>query len=230
MLEAVVFDFDGVVVDSEPLHLAAFRVFAERLGLSITQQAYDATYIGFDDRDAFRELLREAGRGVDESQVAAWTAEKADVFDRITRERASAGTLAIPGSVELIRALRHEGIPIAIGSGATRADIALMLGLIGCTDAFPIVVAADDVARSKPDPETYRRACAALGVAPERAVAIEDTPAGLASARAAGMATVAVATSFDAATLQPHADRVFTGPDQLTPELLLTPTPPTPTP
>ena len=195
---AILFDFDGVLVDSEPLHLAAFRVFAGRLGVEISQADYDDVYIGFDDRDAFRELHRVAGVPLDDATLAALIEDKAGVFERVTREAAAAGGLALPGAVALVRAVEAAGLPHAIGSGATRADIELMLDLIGCRDAFDLIVSADDVARSKPDPETYLRCAELLAVTPADCLVIEDTPAGLASARAAGMRTLAVANSLPA--------------------------------
>ena len=209
MADAVLFDFDGVVVDSEPLHLAAFRVFAERLGVTISQAEYDSVYIGFDDRDAFRELYRVAGRALDGETLNGLIEEKAGVFERITRERAAAGALALPGAVDLIDAVVEAGMPRAIGSGATRADIELMLGLIGRRDVFEVIVSADDVAKSKPNPETYVRCCGLLGVEPGRAVVLEDTVAGLQSAAAAGCRTVAVANSLPAAALASHAEVVL---------------------
>ena len=201
-LTALLFDFDGVLVDSEPLHFAAFAEVADDLGVSLTYERYLETYIGFDDREAFETLLAEAGEPAYAARVARLTEEKAPRFARLAAAAAAADRLAFPGSVAFVRGAVAAEIPRAIASGATRADIVLMLGLIGLGDAFEIVVSADDVARSKPDPETFRLAAERIGVPPGACLAIEDTAAGLASATSAGMHTLGVTQSHDAATLR----------------------------
>lgn len=199
---AIVFDFDGVLVDSEPLHFAAFEEVATELGVSLSYERYLKTYIGFDDREAFETLLAEAGQPADAGRVARLTQEKEPRFARLAREAAAADRLAFRGSVAFVRGVLDAGLPTAVASGATRADIDLMLGLIGLGGAFEVIAAADDVARSKPDPETYRLAAARLGVDPALCLAIEDTVAGLTSARGCGMRTLAVTQSHDEATLR----------------------------
>ncbi|MEM6333756.1 MAG: HAD family phosphatase [Planctomycetota bacterium] len=213
MLEAVVFDFDGVIADSEPVHYAAIREVAATVGVAIDPDDYDRVFIGFDDRDAFREVLRRANGGVDEARVAAMCADKAERFDRL----AEAGVAAIDGAIELADALRDANVPIAIGSGATHREIDLMLRGIGAADRFEVIVSADDVTHSKPDPMTYAAAVRRLGEAvgraldPARCVAIEDTAAGVASAKAAGLGCVGVTTTGSAENLA-QADRVVSGP------------------
>ena len=213
---AVVFDFDGVLVDSEPLHYQAFVLIARSLGIDLSFEQYVQTYIGFDDRDAFRVMLEVVGKPRDPAAVGELCARKQPLFDTLAKARAqSPGGLAIPGALALVDRVREAGFRTAIASGATRADIDLLLGLLGAADRFELAVTADDVAKSKPDPQSYANAVAQLGVAPERAVAIEDTAAGLRSARAAGLATVAVCTSHRARELAGLADRVVLGPGDI---------------
>ncbi len=206
MLQAIVFDFDGVLVDSEPLHYQAFVLIARSLGLELTFEQYVQTYIGFDDRDAFRVMLEVTGRDKSDAAVAALCAKKRPAFEALTR---ATGKLALPGSVELLDASRASGLRVAIASGATRADIGLMLGLLDRADAFEVIVTADDVPRSKPDPASYAKAAAALGVEPGTCLAIEDTRAGLKSATAAGLRTLAITTSHAAEELVDDAERVI---------------------
>jgi len=208
MLDAVIFDFDGVIADSEPVHCDAIREVAATVGVTISDDDYQSIYIGFDDRDAFREVLRQAGRAADEAVVAAMCEAKAEAFDRL----AGKGVPAIGGALELARAVKAAGVPMAIGSGATRHEIELMLDGMGAGELFEVMATADDVARSKPDPQTYRLAVERLaehvgrGIEPGRAVAIEDTAAGVASAKAAGLAVVGVTTTGPAAKLaEAHA-------------------------
>jgi beta-phosphoglucomutase len=207
MIEAVIFDFDGVIVDSEPLHHAAFNVVFEQLGLSISYEQYVNEYIGFDDRDAIRYACRVADRPLDDELMQRMIADKARAFEAAVAN----GAKAIPGAVSLIRSAAARW-PIAIASGALRADIDLILPALADDDLaslFGVQVTADDVAHSKPDPTTYLMAAQALGVDPATCVAIEDTPTGLTSAKAAGMRTIAVATSYPVDQLQ--ADKVIEG-------------------
>jgi len=210
MLDAIIFDFDGVIADSEPVHCDAIREVAATVGVTISDDDYQAIYIGFDDRDAFREVLRQAGRAADETKVAEMCEAKAEAFDRL----AGRGVAAIAGALELARAVKAAGVAMAIGSGATRHEIELMLNGMGAGGLFEVMATADDVAKSKPDPQTYRLAVERLAehvdrrLEPGRAVAIEDTAAGVASARAAGLSVVGVTTTGPAAKLA-EADAVW---------------------
>lgn len=209
MLKALVFDFDGVIVDSEPLHYQAFLMVAKGLGVDFDYDHYLQAFIGFDDRDAFRAILAMAGdshaTGSDasEARVADLCRQKQEVFDRL----AGASTVAIPGVLALIDQARSQ-VPIAICSGATRRDIELMLSGLGYRDRFEIIVTADDVAHSKPDPSCYQLAVEKLAARyPDRpltagqCLAIEDTAAGLAAARGAGLMTLGITTTSQAAAL-----------------------------
>ena len=195
MIAAIVFDFDGVIADSEPLHYEAFVAVSRRFGLDFDYETYARRYIGFDDRDAFRAMLDEVGASAnDAASIASLTAQKAAAFEQCVQ----AGIRALPGAIELVHAA-SAAMPVAIASGATRRDIDLILDKLGIADRFELIVSADDVARSKPDPETYRQAVRRLadrhtghGIKATTCVAIEDTTAGLASARAAGLKTVGI--------------------------------------
>ncbi len=221
MLRAIVFDFDGVVVDSEPLHYQAFVLVGKGIGFEFTYEQYLATYIGFDDRDAFRVMLGAAGREVTEAKIAELCTQKQRAFDAVAamgqgragepgeNKSGDGGTLAIPGALALIDECYAVDFPRAIASGATRQDIDLMLGLLDRRDRFEIIVTADDVAYSKPDPASYALAVDRLEIDPDHTLAIEDTVAGLISAREAGLRTLALATTTDADKLRGHADRVI---------------------
>ncbi len=195
MLRAIVFDFDGVLVDTEPLHFKAFQTIAPQMGTSIDFDEYLQTFIGFDDRDAVRELCRKAGRVMDEAALAQFRRLKQVTFDALV----ASGVAMIPGARALVEA-SAAAMPVAIASGATRRDIDLVLGPLGIRDVFGVVVSANDVARSKPDPETYTLAVQRLAqqmgpLQPDECLAIEDTAAGLASARGAGLRTLGLTTT-----------------------------------
>ena len=203
-IQAVIFDFDGIVVDSEPLHHRAFDRVLAPMGLGISWDTYRDVYLGFDDRDVFRERFKREGRGLDADLLRSLMADKARAFVDIVR---AGGVTPYPGVVELIRLLSQR-LPIAICSGALQSDIDPILDILGLTGVFPVMVTADQVHVSKPDPESYRRAVERLqqqfpGRVTEaaRCVAIEDTPAGITAATGAGLKTLAVSNTYSGAEL-----------------------------
>ena len=209
--DAVVFDFDGVIADTEPLHYRAFQEVLLPEGMTYSWEEYLADYVGFDDRDAFRFGFRSAGKALTDERLTALIDEKERVFEALVR----GGDLDVyPGIGDLLAALRAAAIPVALCTGARSNDIRAALDALRLQDAFDAVVTADDVASSKPDPESYRRSMARLAdvfpgraLRPEWCVAIEDTPAGVASAKAAGLRVLAVTTTHSAEALA-KADRV----------------------
>jgi len=205
MLHAVIFDFDGVLADSEPLHYEAFRRVLAAHGIELGRAEYYAKYLGFDDAGAFRAVLADRSRPQDAGGIDALVREKLDLFPAVLDGR----HVLFPGAVECVTRLAAR-MPLAIASGALSHDIHLILDGSGLRDAFPVIVGADHTARSKPDPEPYARALALLqdqGLVPAgvgaaaRTVAIEDSKWGLQSARGAGLRTVAVTTSYPRADL-----------------------------
>ncbi len=209
MLKAVVFDFDGIIVDTEPLHYKTFQKILESLGAGFSWDEYVEKYMGFDDRDAFREAFRSNGLELDDKKLVHLVSQKATLFQEV----ASEGVSSYPGVVELIRSLSGK-IPLAICSGALRSDIEPLLLMLSIQDAFDSVVTADDVIASKPDPASYSLAILRLQqlfpgqqITPSSSVAIEDTPSGISSAKGAGLKVLSVTNSYPAEELQ-SADRV----------------------
>ncbi len=196
---AVIFDCDGVVVDTERMHFEAIREVLEPKGLAPDWDVYAAEYMGFDDRDAFGHAFRSAGRSIEGAALTETIAEKAAVFERLTRE----GEVSVlPGVADLMRACEEAGIPFALCTGSSRSDIDNIFARIELPGVFTVQVTADDVAASKPDPESYRLCVERLlEVEPELAtetshmVVIEDTPDGIASAKSAGLTVMAVGTT-----------------------------------
>jgi beta-phosphoglucomutase len=201
VLDAVLFDFNGVLVDDEPLHHAAFNEVLAPLGLHMSDADYAGRYLGLDDRGAFAAVLRDHGRAAPDELVRALVARKSAVYAR----RAATELRVFPRAAEVLAGLAAR-VPVAIVSGALRAEITGALAVMGVGDRVQHIVAAEDVAACKPDPEGYARAVAWLarvrpGLARERVVALEDSTAGIRSARTAGIAVAAVAHTYDAATL-----------------------------
>jgi len=201
-MDAIFFDFNGVLVDDEHLHLAGFNAVLAPLGVTLSEADYEARYIGFDDRGAFTAALRDHGLDASADHVASLIATKA----RWYAARAPTELRVFAGAAALVTACAARA-PVAIVSGALRAEIDLALALLGVTEAVSLIVAAEDVDACKPDPAGYLAACAALkarGVVlrPERVVVIEDTPAGVVAARAAGLRVVGVAQSVSEEALR----------------------------
>ena len=194
--QAVIFDFDGVIVDSEPAHYRAFQAVLEPRGLGYDWDRYVAHYIGFDDRDGFREAFRERGQALAEADLEGLIEEKHAAFEA---EMVN-GLDPMPGAEACVRRLAAI-YPLAVCSGALRGEIEPTLQRLGLTAAFRTIVSAEDVAHSKPDPASYRLAVEQLGailgraLVPSDCVAIEDTPTGVASARGAGLRVIGLAAS-----------------------------------
>jgi beta-phosphoglucomutase len=197
-LDALIFDFDGVIVDSEPIHLLCFGKVLRPAGVELKREDYYSKYLGYDDHDCFAAALRDHGLRAEEEQIARMIEAKS----RLVQETYSAGVPALPGSAELVRLAAGAKVPLAICSGALRDEIEQAARAIGVWGLFATVVAARDVTRGKPDPEGYRlaleRLCAATGrgLRAEACVVVEDSAAGIDAARGAGMKVLAVTNSY----------------------------------
>ncbi len=204
---AIVFDFDGVIADDEPLHLAAFQRVLASEGVTITREQYYARYLGFDDRDAILQAFRDAGATPSPERLRELLAVKAERFLDLVR----AGAPIFPGVPAFVRQAAAR-VPLAIASGALRHEIELILGQAGLAGCFAAIVSAEDVREGKPSPEGFLLARERLGARAARlrsedCLVIEDSQPGVEAARRAGMRCVAVTTSYPADALG-GADRV----------------------
>ncbi|MFB3890819.1 MAG: HAD family hydrolase [Phycisphaerae bacterium] len=208
-VQALILDFDGVVVDSEPIHLACFREVLAGIGVPLATEDYYARYVGFDDHDCFAAVLRNNGREAAESLIRELVARKT----ALVQQAYTRSVRAMPGAVELIRGASEAGVPTAVCSGGLRKEIEIAARAAGVAKHLLTVVTAEDVRHGKPDPEGYRlalaRLCAITGKAltPGRCVVVEDAPAGIQAAKTAGMKVLAVTSSYPAGALN-LADRI----------------------
>jgi HAD superfamily hydrolase (TIGR01509 family) len=202
--DAILFDFNGVLVDDEEQHRVALTRVAERLGLTVSRAWYYDRILGQDDAAGFVEVFRAAHRTLPADLLRQLVAEKAELY----RELIDARLTLVPGAAEFVRAVA-PAFRLAIVSGARRDEIDLVLSRTGLGGRFEAIVAAEDVPACKPDPAGYRAAHAALArrqpLTTDRCLAIEDSDAGLAAARAAGMPCVALTTSRPAAAFRDAA-------------------------
>jgi HAD superfamily hydrolase (TIGR01509 family) len=199
-MRAVIFDFDGVLVNSEPLHFRALHEALLGEGIAISEEEYLREYVAYDDHGSIRIALERHGRPRSPERIGAVAALKAAAFEQLL-----ADVPFYPGARELVRGLAAE-MPVAIASGARREEIERILRAGGLREAFSAVVGADDVARTKPHPEPYLAAHALIaplapGLAPAECLVFEDTLPGIAAGRAAGMRVVGVAQTYPASKL-----------------------------
>jgi len=210
VLQAIVFDFDGVIANSEPLHFRAYRDVLAEDGVALSERDYYARYLGFDDVGAFEAIAADRELSWDAGRVTSLVARKAVRLEALER----GVSVLFPGAADAIRRAA-AAVPIAIASGARGEEIRRVLERERLAAQFSAIVAAEDTAVSKPAPDPYLRALALLRRASSRtidaasSVAIEDSRWGLESARAAGMRTVAVTNTYEKSALVTSADLVI---------------------
>ena len=198
-MDALIFDYDGVVVDSEPVHMEGFARVVKPMGIEFTKGEYCENYLGFDDYVGFAAILTNHGHHFDQELINRMVAEKTAIL-----KEALAGAIdSIPGVVALIRQGGQMNVPMGICSGALRDEIKVSLEHLGLRDFFPVTIAAEDVQEGKPHPEGYITTAERLGeffgreIRPERCVVCEDSPTGISAAKAAGMKVLGLSTTYD---------------------------------
>ena len=208
------FDFDGVLADSEPLHLRVYQEILEPHGIHLDQATYCAKYLGFDDEGAFQQIAADNKLLLGDEEIEMLIEEKSRRFQQLVSSR----NVLYPGAVSCVGRL-GVAWPLGIASGALRDEIELMLRGAGLLEAFRFIVSAGDTDLTKPAPDPYLRAAELHGVPPSACVAIEDSHWGLVSARAAGMRTIAITHTYPRASLT-EADTVVDSLDEITVELV----------
>lgn len=203
-LRAIIFDFDGVIADTEPCHLRAFQRVLSGEGIDLTERDYYRTYLGMDDRECFRSILARHGRRAGARKLSALIRAKSRLFTTSVRSELS----FTPGAIAFVKKASRS-YPLAIASGALHREIVMILNAGGIADAFPVIIGAEDIRKGKPDPEGFlsalrginahlrSRGRAVAPAGPGECLVIEDSPFGIEAARRAGMPCLALATSYD---------------------------------
>jgi len=220
MIRAIIFDFNGVLIDDEHLHFELFRDVVATRGVTLTDAMYHETYLGYDDRRCFEEVLKDAGQPAAASELDRLIAEKAALY----QERAAGGLRIFPGAAESLASLADRW-PVAINSGALRPEIVLALGQMGVLDRVTAIVSAEDTKYCKPDPEGYELALDALrsahgdDIEAGHCLVIEDSLAGIQAGKGAGMWVVGVSNTYSDPELRgAGADAVISGLEDFSPE------------
>jgi len=204
MLRAVIFDFNGIIVDDEPIHFELFQKVLAEEGIVLTKEDYYARYLGFDDRGAFSFAFRDHGRVLAGEKLAALIERKAAYYQEAIRNHVA----LFPGVKSLLADLAPR-LPLAVASGALRHEIDTILTTAGLIDHFKAIVSAEDVERGKPEPDIFLKVLDRLNgqshrqelILPHECVVIEDSKEGIRGARRAGMHCLAVTNSHPAELL-----------------------------
>lgn len=196
-MKAVLFDFNGVIVDDEPLHEESFRIALRDAGYTLSHDEYAMYFAGRSDWDGLQNF-------VSSKLIPDLLIRKQAVYSELLKDKIP----IIPEVIEFIRRLHTRGYLLAIVSGAPGHEIRHILERTGTKELFSVIISSDDVSNGKPDPEGYLLAAKTIGVAHKKCVVIEDSPAGLEAAKRAGMKSIAINSTHSFTQLQ-AADRVI---------------------
>lgn len=195
MIQALLFDLDGTLIDSDPIHVAVFIDFLAGYGVPMGAEEYERRLHGRLNADIFAEILPDEDPHEMSAAKEAEYRRRLDLMDQPP---------AIPGAAALIDRARARGWKLAVVTNAPRENAPAALAAVGLADRFDTIVTADDVPRGKPHPDPYLLAMRRLGVPPEACIVFEDSPSGLAAARAAGATVVGLTSSLSPDALADH--------------------------
>ena len=217
MLRAVIFDFDGVITDSEVLHLRAFNQSLVPYGIEISTKDYYTNYLGYSDFDCYKILIDKGLLKINEQQIGDIIKVKSKIFDELTKTEGR----TIEGVHEFLQMLEENNIPMAICSGSLLVEIEIMLEESGLRHFFTEIVSAEQVKKGKPHPDGFLLSLKKLNkkspspIAANECIVIEDSHWGLQAGKAAGMHTIAVTNSYDAEQLS-LAEKIVSHLNELT--------------
>lgn len=202
MIKAVIFDFDGVIADTEPVHYAAFRDVLSEEGYVLSEDEYYEKYLAYDDKTLFREYFSNNNVELSKEGLERLLVRKSILYDDLANDKMK----IFPG-VDLFLENIHDKFRIAIGSGALKKEIVHALEILGIDKYFELIISAEDVVRCKPDPEVYKKVLESLNsfkrdsIKAVECVVIEDSIYGIEAAKTAGMKCIAVTNTYPASLL-----------------------------
>ena len=211
MLKAVIFDFDGVITDSEILHFRAFNQVLAQYGIELTKNEYYTTYLGFNDSDCYKLLIGQGLLKTDQGQIDNLIEQKKYIFKQLAQTEGK----MIEGVRDFLTMLEQNNIPMAVCSGSLLTEVEMVLEDARLRHLFEVIVSGEQVKKGKPDPEGFLLSLQRLNenrenpIMAKQCIAIEDSHWGLEAAKAAGMHTIAVTNSYDAEQLS-MAEKIAT--------------------
>lgn len=213
--KALIFDLDGVIVDSEPLQFEAGQVLFDAYGVKIKIEDRVMDFVGKTDKEIISAVLKELGR--EELNVEKLTEERTKIYLELAKEK----LLPVKGAIECVKEYSCNFKKLAITTSSNIEILDLVLDKFGIRNYFQALISANDIAYSKPHPDPYLKTIAKLECLPEECVVIEDTVVGIASAKAAGAKVIGVTTTYKREKLiEAGADQVFDNFDEITKYLI----------
>ena len=201
LISAVIFDMDGVLIDSEPLQLKSFNKVLERYGKHVTMNDFKGSYMGKRDTQICGNMIADYNLPISERDFVK---EKRKGYANILNVSIVKPT---EGTASCLTLLKKNGLKLAIASSSSLEEIKAVAGKFGIADYFSTLVSAHDVTNGKPSPDVYLKAAEKLNIKPEMCAAIEDTPTGIKSAKSAGMVCIAITTTHKEVELK-EADKI----------------------
>ncbi|MFX1379180.1 MAG: HAD family hydrolase [Promethearchaeota archaeon] len=185
----VIFDMDGVLADTGPIHYESWVKMAAEIGVEFTREIFNETF-GQQSPTITRKLV---GPELEEVLVEKWANLKEQYYREMIREKLK----PLPGAIRIIKDLKSAGFKLAIGSSGPPENVELLLSQLKIKPFFDTIITADDVNKGKPEPEVFLHAAKNLNIKPENCVVIEDAPVGIKAAKRAGMMSIALTTTHN---------------------------------
>jgi beta-phosphoglucomutase len=198
--KGLIFDMDGVLIDSNPYHLKSWLLFAKQIGIDLKEEEFPTRVYGKTNE----EILRQAFPEEKDTQIQAWSDEKEALYRTLFEPEFSLAD----GLVEFLEALKTLGIPMAVASNAPKANVDFALDLGGIRSYFEVVLYAGLVSRPKPAPDIYLESARRMGFQPMDCAVVEDSPTGLEASVSAGCTSIAITSTFPAADLLSYTSHI----------------------
>jgi len=208
MYQAIILDFDGVVLHSEPIHYQAYHKLLNQYNITLSEKEYFSTYAGLSDKELFPKLFKNKNHSLQQTKIYELIQKKVAFYNQLIQDMTTLPL--IHGLAEYLYQAEYN--KMAICSGATSSEVMVVLNKLyqqKIVPPFDVIVTAEDVQCGKPSPEGYLLTAELLGVEPDQCLVVEDSPHGIMAAKKAGMTVAALTTTFDPSLLQ-QADAIFT--------------------